>query len=1134
MPFLIPVGLAYAGGVVGGLIGGSIAVAVGQLAGTIIGGYLQRSIFGPDPTKAEIPRLDDLRVQAAGYGASISRIWGTQRVAGNVIWSRNLEERIEEVHVEGANNNYDAAFYYGTFAIQICQGEIVTIEKMWADNKLIYNTSDDNEEVVAIEGLEFKLYKGTETQDPDPTMEEILGAGNVPAYRGYAYIVFDGLKLEQFGNHIPNFNFQVVEAGYGGSSDVVTLDFPGIDDTIGHDGMGFFVMHPNETHVIAHEQLDPYRWYKLNLINRNVEIIADHDLGHASIGVEEFDIDEERRLYTVNRDSTNVYRYVALSADTLAVEQTAGFTLPWGKPSNIRVGQHPYSPFLFTVDSNANQEAWAVHRSLPAFEVPIEFSRDNVQTSGSWSFRDTVSTNDRNNLYFHYALFREIGGSNGTVIQRINVGLTGGVTGEWSVGSNIELGDRMCYDKSGRQIIVGSTSRNLIAFFDADDMAFLGSVDMTGKGVGHWNQWQRGVINGFLWIAEVNTGAPDYIHKINVRTREISESYYMGSTDFLGSSFSTGIYDAVGHSWISAISPSDTPSGSWVGKLLLDRVTPTLVPLEDVVTELCATVNIPSADIDVTDLTGDDVRGFALTDRVSARAALESLARAYFFDAVEVDGKIVFVKRGVASTAAITEDELATSYDGEQRPQLIVQTRQQEVELPQRVEIAYADVDAGYVVGTQAESRQITESDQTLAIEIPLAFTADEAKQIAVKHLGAIWSSRTGYTFSLPRDYADLVPTDVVTVTKGTATYTIRIERVERELSLIRVEGRSELAAAYTSDASGGALPVPDETVEWAGPCDLAVLDSMRWSSIMEDAPMVVAIQGYTDFWTGASIKRSPDGATWTQWAYSKNDAIIGSLTGDGLPSSTANPFLWDEASVVWVRLNNDDDTLDSYTETEVMDGTAPAVLIGNEILYYRDALQSTFGSTIGQWQLSGLLRGRFGTDWAMTHATGDQFVVLNMSQLKAVGFPVSELGNEAYFRATSFGMPLTSGTYDSLTVALRAFMPLSPEHIRGDRDVSDNLTITWMRRTRIDGDGAWMSGQATPLGEETESYEIDILGPDSSGVVKRTITATSETASYTAAQQTEDGYTPGDDVDLIIYQISARVGRGYGREETV
>jgi hypothetical protein len=45
------------------------------------------------------------------------------------------------------------------------------------------------------------------------TMEMHLGAGNVPAFRGLCYLVFDDLQLKDFANRIPNISAEVVADG---------------------------------------------------------------------------------------------------------------------------------------------------------------------------------------------------------------------------------------------------------------------------------------------------------------------------------------------------------------------------------------------------------------------------------------------------------------------------------------------------------------------------------------------------------------------------------------------------------------------------------------------------------------------------------------------------------------------------------------------------------------------------------------------------------------------------------------------------------------------------------------------------------------------------------------------------------
>lgn len=53
------------------------------------------------------------------------------------------------------------------------------------------------------------LYLGSDIQNPDPTMEAVLGVGEVPAYRGLAYIVLPDFDLGTSGA-VPQFSFEVL------------------------------------------------------------------------------------------------------------------------------------------------------------------------------------------------------------------------------------------------------------------------------------------------------------------------------------------------------------------------------------------------------------------------------------------------------------------------------------------------------------------------------------------------------------------------------------------------------------------------------------------------------------------------------------------------------------------------------------------------------------------------------------------------------------------------------------------------------------------------------------------------------------------------------------------------------------
>ena len=66
------------------------------------------------------------------------------------------------------------------------------------------------------------------------------------------------------------------------------------------------------------------------------------------------------------------------------------------------------------------------------------------------------------------------------------------------------------------------------------------------------------------------------------------------------------------------------------------------------------------------------------------------------------------------------------------------------------------------------------------------------------------------------------------------------------------------------------------------------------------------------------------------------------------------------------------------------------------------------------------------------------------------------------------------------------------------------------------------------PLNEPSEAYEVDVL--DGASVV-RTLTSTSASVVYTAADQVTDFGSAQSSVDVVVYQMSDVVGprRGAG-----
>jgi hypothetical protein len=174
--------------------------AAAMTAATVAGSYIDNNILFPQAGQTG-PRLSDVNIQTATEGASIPRVDGYCRIAGNVIWATRFKETESTSGGKGMGGSPEVTTYSYSIsvAIGLCEGVVPKLGRIWADGNML-----------DVSKCTIRFYHGTKTQAADPLIEEIEGTGNTPAYRGLAYIVFEDLDLTPFGNRIPQFQVELV------------------------------------------------------------------------------------------------------------------------------------------------------------------------------------------------------------------------------------------------------------------------------------------------------------------------------------------------------------------------------------------------------------------------------------------------------------------------------------------------------------------------------------------------------------------------------------------------------------------------------------------------------------------------------------------------------------------------------------------------------------------------------------------------------------------------------------------------------------------------------------------------------------------------------------------------------------
>lgn len=550
--------------------------------------------------------------------------------------------------------------------------------------------------------------------------------------------------------------------------------------------------------------------------------------------------------------------------------------------------------------------------------------------------------------------------------------------------------------------------------------------------------------------------------------------------------------------------------------------------LVDSITALCLRAGLTAGQFDVSGVASITlpVRALVVSQVSSIRTVLDMMASVYFFDIVLSD-KLYFRARGGSSAMTLAYADLGVASDGTEPPDPLPLSQAAELEVPAQVALTYNNVDGDYQADTQYSDRLLSGQESTSAVQVPMGFTASEAKQIVDKMLAdQAWRLRT--SIALGMQFVALEPTDVITATSDNGSqYRLRLLKRTEADGVLTFDAVIDDATVLTQAGTTSAGIGGQTTVSALPNTTLELLDIPPLSDAEDLAGIYVAVTGENELWTLAAIYDSLDGSSYNVNTTITEQAAIGTCTTTLGDWTGGNIF--DDINTVTVNVGAIQQ-LSSYSRDVVLTGAAPGYLVGSEIIY---ALNATLVSP-GVYTLSGLLRGRRGTDWASTgHVAAERFVELTPAGdgIRFLPLNAVDLGSLRYYKAASAGQLLSAVTAETITPAGITLKPFSPVNARVDREAVDHI-ITWSRRTRLSTRLVGSLPIYAPLGEASEAYEVEIFASSAHATagtpVLRTISAAgAATCTYTSAQRTTDG-TGSSVVYMRIYQLSAAVGRGY------
>ena len=530
-------------------------------------------------------------------------------------------------------------------------------------------------------------------------------------------------------------------------------------------------------------------------------------------------------------------------------------------------------------------------------------------------------------------------------------------------------------------------------------------------------------------------------------------------------------------------------------------------PLSSVVAEICARSDVPS--IDVNGLYGL-VRGFSVADVSTGRAAIQSLMLAYGFDAVERDGVLRFSMRDGLADATLGNDDFAV---GEEFDGWVETQRITEAEIAGRVRFNYVEAEGDYEARAVEAIFPDEETHGVAQSELALALTRSEGQQIVERWLAESRVARDGARFALPPSRGHLGAGDVVDL-GDRGRY--RIDQVERA-GAIAIEAVRVEPSVYEPSDEAEERVTPRSFIAPVPVYPLFMdLPLMSGEEVAHQPHLAVTASP----WPGsAAVYASESDAGYELNSLIAARSVIG-RTQTAL--GAAAPGVWDRGAPLRVKVAGG--ALSSVTQERLFNG-ANLMAIGDGSSDRWELFQFATANLVapGIYDLTLRLRGQAGTEKAgPTGWPAGSFVVLMNGAPKQIDLSLSARDLARHYRIGPSRRGYDDPSYTHIVQAFAGIglRPLSPVHLRARRDAAGDLGVTWLRRTRIDGD-TW-SGLDVPLGEANEAYVLRVV---QGGTVVRENTLGQTDWTYPVGMQAADGVTAP--YEIHVAQVSEAFGPG-------
>lgn len=1087
-------------------------------------------------------RLDDLKVQLSTIGAYIPQLWGTTRGAGNVFWKTDIKETPKvERHSsggKGAKQNVTTTTYtYSVnLAIILAGNKTSALSRIWADGDLEGDNTLNNSGYIGDIDAKIRFYNGTQTE-PDPLIESI--EGHAPSYEDYSYVVFEDLQLEKYGNRIPNFTFEVINSDN-------TVEYIKVEDIVVYENYNNATIQKTaydintKCNIIFTEN----KLIKYNVFSNQVENEKDLFLNRFNDNSFSFvnnDIIFGSRL---SSSQINIINPSNLSTKTVITAENLGIEYNFSPPQLYNIYKNTVCSFtlssvrdfIYKLSFNKN------YSNANTLKINNPFYNNPLYSNRKMTILDDQSQNSRNqrncydDKYFYFYSYQNK--NNDFLAEK-----------ERLLALNRINLENNILDREYKIIFKDLKENNVrvdLMFFDSVSRCiFTIYNDLNESNINKYYLIKMNVdTNEIISKIEINNSyALQYLYSINDRklcyyylrndSETVRVNYDLDTLEYIEYyDESYGLHTMIGKDTLSYIDGMDTILCVYqkeINKLDLfkdfgKRVKGDSYSLDKIVKEISLSSGLREEFIDVSELSGDKVKGFQITRMSSIRSNIEQLMIAFDFEQCESDWQIKYIKKKNPVATINVSDLNADKYSENQVfDSNIITVNSSELELPQTLNLTYSSINRDFEQNTQDCRRYTVDTQEVKDITIAVVLDDDEAKNIVYNKMYATYVNRYEYSFNSSYEQVELEVNDIVNLTGKNKngedfTYVARILQIQKDAGLIKYKAVSEDTAVYTQNEKGDSGNFKQQEVDVFSNTTTEFLDIPILRNEDDSAGFYVAAYPSSKSlkWTGSTLFASlEENSSFIDIASFFNSSIVG-FTTTKLNNIDENYYYQiDYMNSVIVKINTG--SLENTTLDKFLSGYNIA-LIGNELISFKNATLIADNT----YKLTTLLRGKYNTeDEINNHSINDRFILINSNYIQRINNDSAQLFVNRYFKNITFKTTNTNTVeFTNNGIGLRCY---NVDDVQVNMTHNQDRLISWKPRVRGNG---FLRDYLDVEDLDFDDYSIDVLD-DNNNIVRTININNSRNYIYTYEQQVSDFGSIKDSVKINIYKINKIIGRG-------